>query len=498
MATFHIKSLRKYLTAGKVRKALKVLPKDVPGIYDEAMHRIESNSDHSGDALCVLSFLVHAYTPLTVVELQHFVAVTSGDIDIDDAEIMDKDILLSICAGLVVVDNKTGIVRLVHFTAQEYFNKIGASKFLLGDQGMGYTCLTYLSFNVFKDKANFSESFSFSRSQYPYFASFRRTPCAESSFSRYALLDYIIHYWCLHVSNHQVALKTPLSIFFKDQALLRTYVRFMEIYRPSYFSYYIREVPLANHGHTGLHAAAAAGLMLVAKWMIEDTSDVNLQDFTGKAALMYACQGGDVEMASLLILNEADVNLGGKYGTPLLAASKGGHEVIGKLLLEHGANINAQGEHLDTALVAASRGGHKTLVKLLFDNGADINAQGRESHTPLLAASIGGHEAVVKLLIENGAEGEYPDTALVVASAWGHEAVVELLIENGAEINAQEGDHSPLLVASIGGHEAAVKLLLKHGANVNPQGGKLTPLTAASRGGHKAVVKLLIENGAKC
>jgi ankyrin repeat protein len=47
-----------------------------------------------------------------------------------------------------------------------------------------------------------------------------------------------------------------------------------------------------------------------------------------------------------------------------------------KLLLNKGANVNAQGGEHGKALVAASWRGHKEVVKLLLEQGARI-AQGR-------------------------------------------------------------------------------------------------------------------------
>ncbi|PWO15022.1 hypothetical protein PtrARCrB10_12117, partial [Pyrenophora tritici-repentis] len=53
------------------------------------------------------------------------------------------------------------------------------------------------------------------------------------------------------------------------------------------------------------------------------------------------------------------------------------HEAIVKLLLNKGADVNAQGGEYGNALQAASAGGHEAIVKLLLDKGAGVNAQGR-------------------------------------------------------------------------------------------------------------------------
>jgi ankyrin repeat protein len=66
----------------------------------------------------------------------------------------------------------------------------------------------------------------------------------------------------------------------------------------------------------------------------------------------------------------------------LLAAEKGHKEVV-KLLLNKGANVNAQGRHFSNSLYAALYKGYEQVVKLLLNKGANVNAQGREYSTAL-------------------------------------------------------------------------------------------------------------------
>ena len=55
-----------------------------------------------------------------------------------------------------------------------------------------------------------------------------------------------------------------------------------------------------------------------------------------------------------------------------------------QMLLDKGANVNAQGERYGNALQAALVGGHDQVIQMLLDKGADVNA--------LQAASEGGHD----------------------------------------------------------------------------------------------------------
>ena len=45
-------------------------------------------------------------------------------------------------------------------------------------------------------------------------------------------------------------------------------------------------------------------------------------------------------------------------------------------------------------------------MKLLLENGADVNAEGGKYRNALQAALSKGHKEIVKLLLDKGAEGE--------------------------------------------------------------------------------------------
>ncbi|KAL5328216.1 hypothetical protein ACEPPN_001712 [Leptodophora sp. 'Broadleaf-Isolate-01'] len=270
-----------------------------------------------------------------------------------------------------------------------------------------------------------------------------------------------------------------------------------------------------------LQAASARGHEAIAALLIEKGADVNAQAGYHGNALQAASLGGHEAIAALLIEKGANVNAQGGYhgnalqaasaggheaiayhGNALQAASLGGHEAIAALLIEKGANVNAQGGYHGNALQAASARGHEAIVVLLIEKGADVNTQSKRYGNALQKASLGGHEAIAALLIEKGADvnaqgGEYGN-ALQAASFRGRAAIAVLLLEKGADVNAQGGEYgNALQAAAVQGHEAIAALLLKEGADVNAQGGYYgNALQAASARGHEAIAALLIEKGA--
>lgn len=73
-----------------------------------------------------------------------------------------------------------------------------------------------------------------------------------------------------------------------------------------------------------------------------------------------------------------------------------------KLLLEHGADANANHWWCGSILQLASRYGHEGIVRLLLKHGANINAQGGQYISALQAAKHHGHGIIAKLLLEHG------------------------------------------------------------------------------------------------
>ena len=89
---------------------------------------------------------------------------------------------------------------------------------------------------------------------------------------------------------------------------------------------------------------------------------------------------------------------------PLYFTSFKGLNVTARMLLEKGADVNAQGGRYGNALQAASSEGHKEVVQMLLEKGADVNARGGYYGNALQAASSEGHIEVAQMLVENGAE----------------------------------------------------------------------------------------------
>ena len=101
-------------------------------------------------ARMILSWITCAKRPLTTLELQHALAVKSGDHQLDKENVREIEDMVSVCAGLVTVDEESSIIRLVHYTTQEYFDRTREKWFPNAETHIAITCVTYLSFKEFE------------------------------------------------------------------------------------------------------------------------------------------------------------------------------------------------------------------------------------------------------------------------------------------------------------------------------------------------------------
>ncbi|RVD90393.1 uncharacterized protein DFL_001359 [Arthrobotrys flagrans] len=158
---------------------------------------------------------------------------------------------------------------------------------------------------------------------------------------------------------------------------------------------------------------------------------------------------------------------------------------IVKILLSHGADVNAQCRDYDHALrAAAAIGGDPKIVKLLLDHGANVNVQdGSAFGTTLTATSLRGHGNIGKLLLSCGADI--------------NEDLVQLLLSNGADVNGKRGyDGSAVQASSAQGRFRIVELLLSCGADIHMESGCYSgnALKEATARGHQNVVETLLRN----
>lgn len=277
-----------------------------------------------------------------------------------------------------------------------------------------------------------------------------------------------------------------------------------------------------NRGSSSLHCA------LYDDAFREDSEREQLGIRRATIVQRLIAHGADVNAREAGILNVRE-----EHESPLDLAAKGNHVAAAQVLLDGGADVNSRSRVGITALhhaavVQCRRGwrqkpeemcikeemAHETMVKLLIDRGADVNADVRHtvqrpSHevllktTPLVAAAGEMNWHIVNILVKHGADIDakngYGETALVQQALRGCVETVALLLRLGASPNqagpGPDGE-TPLVFAVSRSDPHLAEMLLQHGADVNRLTAGVSPMTWAIYRAATNMVKLLLDHGA--
>ena len=226
-------------------------------------------------------------------------------------------------------------------------------------------------------------------------------------------------------------------------------------------------------GTAALHWASFIDDAEIAALLVDAGADVNAADDYGVTPLMLACENRSAAMVKVFLQGGANPNATRSTGeTPLMTCSRTGSVEAVSALLGYGAETSAKGEwHSQTALMWAVSQGHSDVARVLIEHGADINARS--------AVRIRQKEAYNTVGNYTGLEDEKHGgfTPLLFAARSGDLASVQLLLAAGAKVNetAEDGS-SPLLVATVRGHLALAEFLLDHGADPNAAEAGYVPL----------------------
>jgi len=132
---------------------------------------------------------------------------------------------------------------------------------------------------------------------------------------------------------------------------------------------------------------------------------------------------------------------------------------------------------------------------LLINQGAQVNANDNSGSTPLDRATQGSHTAIADLLRTQGANTSQDLKGIINAATNGDLASVQAYLDAGVNINARDSNGwTPLHWAASEDYDQIVKLLIDNGAKINVKDDLGdTPLDFADI----ETSKLLISNGAK-
>ena len=528
----HLLSLAKKQNKRDLLRALQSLPKDLDGIFQETMDRI-STQDPEDVKLAhrILSWLSYSPQPMTVEEMQHALAIEPETESFDFDMIVDENLLVSVCSGLVTIETKSRVIRLVHFTAQEYIANVRREIFPNAKFEILVCCLTYLQQRTFKlDMClNWGVTRALdSRAVPPYHCSCTGCRTGRSIWESYASrcvcqncceYDKFLFYnhanqtWSLYARGQlEQDSRTALAIIdFLSNDTVRGSFNVINKEVLSFMSETCQALAMdvTNvRNMPRLNVAVVLGLPSICDQLLEDEVTTEA-DLGGEwSALHCAVWKDDIRILQLLLRTRADVDRCRNVSTPLIVAMKLKRLKMLRALLEDetlGTRKNPIGQG---ALVAATSLGANAIsvIKLLLEHG--VPADSREPAHENTALHKAEHVSVAKLLLDNGANvrtvNVFGKTPLHRAAIRGYGEVARLLLEHGADANATDNRLcTPLHDAAISGFCNMVNLLIENGANLNAKfrdpplhSFTVTPLTYSIMFCQDTVAILLIEQGA--
>ena len=145
------------------------------------------------------------------------------------------------------------------------------------------------------------------------------------------------------------------------------------------------DLALDHTATTVIMWAVGEGRIKLVETLLAAGANPDTPDTTGRTALMWV---GSHEAVVPILLGSSNINLQDYRGvTALMYAAAQGHHGVVKLMLEAGVNTDVQDTTGRTALMTAE--GHTRVVRQLLKAGADLDVQDKEGYTALIQVGFG-------------------------------------------------------------------------------------------------------------
>lgn len=231
-----------------------------------------------------------------------------------------------------------------------------------------------------------------------------------------------------------------------------------------------------------------------------------------------AIEYGHPDLAKWLVENGANVNIQTvERVTPLMWAIKRDFRELAEYLLEHGADVHAKDLELSfTPMHYAAKTGNVAILKRLLAAGADKNAVDRIKQTPIDVAASEGNPPAFRLLLAQYGKDERKallDKALLNAFRHSKRNMVMTVLEYEEpkeDVATVVDDDAALRQAVLASDDKKVKELVEKGADVNvvdDEGNTLLDLAFKLRRDmesndktgvkKRSIIHCLIDHGAK-
>lgn len=545
------------LSVKHVRNKLRALPTTLKGTYDDAMERIENQEpDHRRIALKAMAWVCYAFRALSLKELQHVLAVEPGDTSLDEDLVMDGQSITSLCAGLVVVDQRTNVVNLVHYSTKSYFDATRHIQFPEFHAQITLVCATYLTLDSLKGPKIWEivQDYPLACSAAQFMGDLARNSPDESL--EPSILDMICNLLShpdkrnpllslldgldliqtgfyskgktmtrektetlidasigtetatifdsaleIEHSDTSYTISSGTTTGSETDTLIGDRAKDEEVWEAKIKNSRIPEV-------TALHLAASMGLAKIASLLLKETTNIDAVDETGKTALALALERGFEKAVEFLLNSGACVDLRHDHGRGvLLLITERGWYNAGNTIVEN-ARLTAEEEPSGRAqdriyfLLAAYENDIGESTRLAVRNELQLKSLDRDiSAAALFLAVEKGSVKMVETLLALGIDVNSKDdlgqTALHRATRCKDEKRVILLLKNGADVEARTTiivRHGVRICDA--NNPGILQILLDAGANPSTCGQQgVSELYTAAKDGDIEIVRYMLKSG---
>ncbi|KAL9578938.1 MAG: hypothetical protein Q9212_005397 [Teloschistes hypoglaucus] len=379
LGVLHVEAVLREPTIGEMLDALEDLSESLDGAFGETMQRIrcQPQSRRRLAQKCLL-WLCHARRPLKIEELRDALALmTMGRTatSLEPKYRPSEATIIDSCHGLVTVEKRSEVIRLVHYSLYEYLAH-DSNGSLLGDQTPEKT-IAELCIN-------------------------------------YQMLDRFC-YQCIrndregfHVrsANDPGANELALKFLQTKWQLARSYQMWQCLQGLRYKYWEPQEAASCK----GLHLAAMFGLYDLIPRLL-DTCSIDEPTHLGTTALINAASFGHTDLVHLLLSIGADPGKKNWYGTALHCAAEANQVETIHALCNFHTDIDIIDDHGRTPLSCAAQSGRSNSLRALLDRGASVDLYHRDEGTALHRATLHGEmiDVIQDRLEEYTAQGLVQD-----------------------------------------------------------------------------------------
>ena len=265
------------MTVKAVKVALQELPKGSKGLdsaYKEALQRIQGQKLGCQQlAKSIMSWIVCAQKQLTTAELRYALAIEDESPELDEDNLLNMSEVIAVYASLVIIDEKSDVVRLVHYTAQNFLERTTSVWAPFAEEMITKSCLTYLSFRSVAESCSNFIARKGSTGVYDIL-------CRDN-----VLVCYAARYWGYHAEKCWTnSVERRVLSFLKDKERVTS----------CFEVNFVPRGPAIRRGRqiTAMHLLAYLGLPTAMSKLLRAGHSPDPKAVNGKTPLFYACCKG--------------------------------------------------------------------------------------------------------------------------------------------------------------------------------------------------------------